>query len=58
MKITKKVKDICLMNCILEKMQLKLIETEIQLVMYVENTIYLELPFIVGINNMMELKNL
>ena len=53
----KKAKDIYRMNCTLEKMQLKLIEMEIQLVMYVENNIYLELHFIVGINNMMELKN-
>ena len=29
------------MNYILEKMQLKLIEIEIKLVMYVENTVYL-----------------
>ena len=45
------------MNNILEKMQLKLIEMEIQLVMYVENTTFLEYHYIVGINNMMVQKN-
>ena len=57
--ITRKMaKDIYHMNCILEKMQLKLIEMGIQLVMYAENTISLELLFIVGISNKMELKSL
>ena len=35
----------------------KLIEMEIQLVMYVENIIFLGHLFIVGIKNMMGLKN-
>ena len=54
----KKEKDIYLMNCILDKIQLKPIEMETQLVMYAENTTFQELLFIVGIRNMMELKNL
>ena len=45
------------MKYILEKMQLKLIEMEIQLVMYGENIIFLELLFIVRIKHMTESKN-
>ena len=58
MKKTKIAKDIYHMNYILEKMQLKPIEMEIQLVMYVENIIYLEPHYGSEIKSMMELQNL